>query len=66
MALKEVADMGSEQNSNAPTSLMSRLGHWARGDEYMVGAYPPEWQERATDDTPVVPVLPTAPGARES
>ncbi len=48
--------MGSEQSGNAPASLMRRLGRWARGDKYMVGAYPPEWQERAASDAPVVPL----------
>ena len=48
--------MGSEQSSSAPGSLMHRLGRWARGDKYMVGAYPPEWQERAASDVSVVPV----------
>ena len=46
--------MGSEQSSNAPGSQVRRLGRWARGDKYMVGAYPPEWQERAASDGPVV------------
>ena len=48
--------MGSKQSSVAPGSLVRRLGRWARGDKYMVGAYPPEWQERAPSDVPVVPL----------
>jgi len=47
--------MGSEQSGNAPASLVRRLGRGARGDRHMVGAYPPEWQERAASDVPVVP-----------
>jgi hypothetical protein len=54
--------MDAEQRSNAPASLMRRLGGWARGDKYMAGAYPPEWQARAAGDGPVVPVdQPTVP-----
>lgn len=50
--------MGSEQSKSAPASLVRRLGRWARGDRYMIGAYSPEWQERAASDGPVVAVEP--------
>lgn len=47
--------MDAEQSNSAPGSLVRRLGRWARGDKYMVGAYPAEWKQRAASEDAVVP-----------
>ena len=48
--------MSTEHVTEGSRGLLGRFLSYLRGDRYLVGAYPPEWQDQAATVAPTSPV----------